>query len=361
MLLPTDLLKFGYVIATIAGFSTPEASSMQPRTPVAQKSILYGIAEHPDTAHPDRIAQLAHKLTPHIIATKTARPYEHVVPKTNTITYLENEEQLTLKDLKHPFYATTIPPLNHATISLANAVGMPSPPLETTKNNVKRAMALLKEHAPKTQLMFSVHGNTPDEFRTMAGVAKELNVPYVCANLSCPNIVNGGQALYTYPCTVAAIVSAMKSALGDTPLVIKMGLFRPHEKRLMEQVIITADRCGAYAIYGINTIKATIINRDGTPTFGPDQKSGGLSGTQIRSLALAWAQEARAIITKNKLSLRLFVCGGISTPEDFELFKPYADGIFAATAVTCNPKFEFPHRSPQVLFSELATGMKSKL
>ena len=336
----SDYLPLICSIATTLGLY---ASDIPQEIQEQKNRPKYGIGEHIYTATPDCTTLLARQFKPDIIATKT---YINTTKEPNyckTLAYLNHKKQLKYDDLtKQVFVATEYLPVNTKHINIANAVGMPSPDMETIERNIIQTMQLLQEHQPTTKLMVSIYGTSLKGFATMATLTKKLTVPYVCANLSCPNIENNSCYLYKDPIRVAAILKTIVPILTTIPVVVKIGLFAPEELFLMEQVCQTIAQNGAYAIYGINAPQARVVNEDGSPTFGTDREYAGLSGTQIRSLTLDWAKKVRAIIDAYKLPLKLFVGGGITRQEDFALFescKP--DALFSVTGIMFNT-IKFP-------------------
>jgi dihydroorotate dehydrogenase len=311
---------------------------------LSKKNPLVGIAACPLTASAYMTALSACTYKPDFIETKTYRDVPHSYAHMHAIRYLENTKQLSWKDLEKPLYKlNSAIPDTYDYINMANAIGMPSPDLATTRAIISRTLVLLKKYTPDTKLIFSVHGSSIGGFGRMARLAQELQAPYVSANLSCPNLGNKSGILYKDPATVARIVTVMKRELGTIPLIIKVGAFKPEERSLMEEVISTVASHGAYAIYGINSIPARVLNKDGTPTFGPDREICGVTGTQIRSLAKEFVQDAHEIIRRKNLNLLIIASGGVTKDEDFDaLAKAGAKIILCATSIMGNPRFQFP-------------------
>jgi dihydroorotate dehydrogenase len=309
-----------------------------------KKNPLVGIAACPLTASAYMTALSACTYKPDFIETKTYRDVAHSYAHAHAIRYLENTKQLSWKDLEKPLYTlNSAIPDTYDRINMANAVGMPSPDLATTRATILRTMTLLKKYTPHTNLIFSVHGSSIGGFGRMARLANELQVPYVSANLSCPNLGNKSGLMYKDPAIVARIVTVMKRELGTIPLIIKVGAFKPSERLLMEEIITKVAANGAYAIYGINSIPARVLNKDGSPTFGPDREICGVTGTQIRTLAKEFVQDAHEIIKRKNLNLRIFACGGVTNSEDFDFYGEIgADAVLCATSIMANPDFHFP-------------------
>jgi dihydroorotate dehydrogenase len=310
---------------------------------------LYGVAASILTGTSEKTACLAEQLCPDIVETKTFRNTERDAHSVN-VAYIDGQnlpsgDVLRIWDrLEQPFIASSIPPDDMTYFALANAVGMPSPDTDRTKEIVARTLALFQEHAPRTKLMFSIHGSSPKAWVDMACMGKKLGVPYVCANFSCPNITNGN-LLYKDPESVGPLVAAMKKVLGTVPLVIKVGVYKPKERLIQEKVIDAIASNGGDVIYGINAVTASVINQDGTPTFGIDHRQCGLSGPFIRSLGLEWVRTTRNYIEEHKLKLKIFACGGACTEADFRNYiAAGADAVFVASAIIANAAFRFPQK-----------------
>jgi len=231
-------------------------------------------------------------------------------------------------------------------IALANSIGLPSASLEENKERIRKIQTSLSDYFKKPpKLILSVYGDYYDDFKSLARVGHELNVPYVCANLSCPNI-ESTLPIYKDPSIVRAILTTMKKKLPSTQLIAKIGAFRTDELPLMETILCTIAQAGAQGVYGINSVPIIFLNQKGEPFFGENRRQCGLSGAPIRNLALVFTQQAREIIDKHNLDLKLFACGGVTDHTHVaEFAQKGADVVMSATGATYNSEFSFKPKS----------------
>lgn len=90
-------------------------------------------------------------------------------------------------------------------------------------------------------------------------MVKEAGAKIVEANLSCPN--EGTSNLVCHDCDLSRAISwAIKSEIGDTPLLLKTAYF-PYDGQLREFVLNIGDI--ADGVSSINTIPAEIIDEKG--------------------------------------------------------------------------------------------------
>ena len=132
------------------------------------------------------------------------------------------------------------------------------------------------------------------------------------------------------------MVDNFAATMGDTPLILKVGVFPDAD--LMRQVFLSAARAGVRAISGINTIRKNVVDRDGRPSLGPDRPASGVCGAAIRNAALRFIRDARNIVRSEALDLRLIGVGGVTMPEHADLFLDAgADFVQSATGMMWNP------------------------
>ena len=95
-----------------------------------------------------------------------------------------------------------------------------------------------------------------DDFVNTAQLAVRAGANVIEANFSCPNVVTGEGKIYSNPDQVFDIASKMVRALGDVPLLIKVGVF--DEPAQMKNVIKAAARAKVKGIAGINTLSMKV-------------------------------------------------------------------------------------------------------
>lgn len=206
-------------------------------------------------------------------------------------------------------------------LSITNSFGMPSMPPEYLQTDIAHARAALQ---PGQILIVSVVGTAgyaktvTDDFVKTARMAKEAGAHAIEANFSCPNITAQEGSLYHDPETCYEVASVLVKALGQTPLIIKIGTYRSAQD--LRQVLHALARAGARAVCGINSVSMSVMNAIGQPALGPMRKASGVCGDMIRSHALEFIRQAHNIIDGEKLGMQLMGCGGVTKPLHFDEF-----------------------------------------
>jgi dihydroorotate dehydrogenase (NAD+) catalytic subunit len=184
--------------------------------------------------------------------------------------------------------------------SLINAIGIPS------KGIAHFVEEMLPYYAAyDAPLVVSISAPTAEGF---ASLAAELSLPGVAAieaNISCPNIEEGGKAFAMRPEPTEKATRELRAAT-SLPLWVKL---TPNTGE-MPEVARAAEAAGADAITVANTILSMAIDLE---TFKPSLGNimGGLSGPAIKPIILRHVfQCAKAV------RIPIIACGGISTADD---------------------------------------------
>lgn len=255
-----------------------------------------------------RWIKLASELGYDVLTYKTIRCHEHQSHPLPNIAFVETNGQLDPGALP-PFLNRKNGFETLENLAITNSFGNPSRSPEYLKKDIPKALESIK----KGQLLIvSIYG-TPEEFIQTAKFAKECGAPVVEANFSCPNISKSEGSLFTNPDAVFSISNKLVQTLGDTPLVIKVGVF-PNKIQL-RAVLIAAARSGVRAVSGINTISMKV-----NPPLDQNRETCGICGSPIRLAALDFIRTAKAIIDEEKLDLELIATGGATTPEHLQEF-----------------------------------------
>ena len=181
---------------------------------------------------------------------------------------------------------------------LLNSIGLENPGVD----------AFIEEELPRmrqlgTHLIANVWGETPQEYRKLAGRLSRSDVDAVELNLSCPN-VPGGKIRGSFPEEVARIVGLCRRVC-EKPLWVKL----PPEGDVLGSAR-AAERAGADAITASNTFRALAIDVGrGRPVFAG--RIGGLSGPAIKPIALRVVYEL-----SREVDVPVIGCGGIVSWED---------------------------------------------
>lgn len=276
---------------------------------------------------------LAAELGFDVIVYKTIRTQKYPCHPLPNITFVE--ANISAQNLDTPLIVA-----DHETTGITNSFGMPSQDPDFLRTDIARAKAALK---PGQLLIVSAVGTprpgedfTADFVRAVT-MAKEFGGEIVEANFSCPNVCTGEGSLYTNPETVAKLSRALVEALGSTPLILKIGLFR--DQGVMRDVFRAAAAAGVRGISGLNSVAMKVQTESGEPALSPDRPTSGVCGSPIRELALQFVRDARQIITEEKLDLALIGVGGVTEPQHFnDLLAAGADVVMSATGMMWNPQ-----------------------
>jgi len=270
----------------------------------------------------------------------------HPVPNMIYVTVPPDLKTLTSQTIE----SIEIPPESMGDLAVTNSFGMPSKDREFLKLDIPRANSLLKEG----QVMIVSVVGTPSEskssvnpgdhytnfvkdFVEVASFAKDCGAKIIEANFSCPNVVSGEGSIFQNADTTRDIASAIVQALGDTPLILKVGTYEDEE--LMKRVFRLAAEVKVSAICGINSVSMKVVSpKTKESALGANRLTSGVCGGPIRPIAVDFMKRARRIINNEQLNLALLGCGGITEPQHFDEFLDAgAQVVMSATGMMWDP------------------------
>lgn len=276
-----------------------------------------------------------------VLCYNTIRSQEHEGHAYPNMIYVECDEQLFPGQLPHHLTVNKTKPTELAKIAVTNSFGMPSRDREYLAADIPKAKERLH---PGQAMIVSIVGTAAsdnvdiffDDFIAVAKQAKEYGATIIEANFCCSNVATAEGELYTQPASVGKLTASLVKAIGDIPLIIKLGAFDDPQE--MEKTIIAAAEGGARAICGINTINMKVVKPAGLPALGANRVYSGICGYPIHQAALQFTREARRIIDHNRLQLALMSTGGAVLPEHLQAFlNEGADIAMAATGMVWDP------------------------
>lgn len=275
-----------------------------------------------------------------LLAYKTIRSYEHPSHPLPNIVPVKTAGQLIPENLPdHVNPCENFERFTDDTIGITNSFGNPSKSQEFLQADIARANKTLRDGQA---MIVSIFGTSHDgidiidDFAQTARFAKECGAKLIEANYSCPNVSANEGTLFASPELVYKFSSRIIEAIGDTPLIIKVGLLP--DPQLMREAIVAAARAGVQAICGLNTISMKVLDAKGNPALGPQRTTCGICGNPIRDAALSFTRQTREIIDQEKLDMKLMATGGVTLPEHFELFLDAgADIVMTATGMMWDP------------------------
>ncbi|OCG70657.1 dihydroorotate oxidase [Gilliamella sp. Occ3-1] len=173
-----------------------------------------------------------------------------------------------------------------------------------------------------------------NDYALAAKLVRETNAPILEANLSCPN--EGASKLLCFDIDkVERIVNAIKTAVPDRPLILKLAYF-PDDERIVS--LLTRVGSIIDGLSAINTLSAKPVDAKGNPALGENRKEGGVCGDAIRWAGLDMVSRLAKYRKEMDLKFVIVGVGGVSSSEHYRQFIDNgADAIMSATGAMWNP------------------------
>lgn len=277
-----------------------------------------------------------------VVCYKTQRSVPFKVNDFPNVVYLDVDGDLTLEKASKPLIGHTDSNKPLEKLTITNSFGNPSRGPEFWLEDMKQAV----QAQGKGQLLIASavgtiqDGFSPsdyyDDFAKTAGLAASTGVSVIEVNLSCPNVANEGVICYTYD-AVIEICRKAKAAIGDLPLVAKLGYYTQGQQELLEEIARdTADYVSAFSV--INTIQAAVVDEEGSQLLpGEGRLRAGVCGHSIKWAGLDMVRRLNEIRQKNKLNFEIIGIGGVAKPSDFNEYRQAgADVVQSVTAAMWN-------------------------
>ena len=179
-----------------------------------------------------------------------------------------------------------------------NAMGLPNPGIELFREEMAEAV-------PHGNIVGSIYGAGPEDFRSLAISMEEYGACAVELNLSCPHAKGYGMEVGTDPEMVKRIVIAVKSSV-DIPVWAKL----TPNTHILPTIGMAVQDAGGDAVVAINTLKAMVIS----PEFARpvlSNKFGGLSGPAVKPVGVRAVYDLSTV-----LDIPIIGVGGIMDWRD---------------------------------------------
>ena len=171
---------------------------------------------------------------------------------------------------------------------------------------------------------------TADDYALCAGWAVESGAQVIEANLSCPNVCSAEGSLYCDVLSSVRVVERIRAAIGDVPLLLKLGVF-PSDERMSE--FLRSVNGIANGVTLVNCVTREVLRGDGVPVFGEQYRRAGVLGRGIHQATVSVVGRVRELICRHGLSLELAAVGGVSRVSDAEaLFGAGADAVLCGSS-----------------------------
>ena len=236
-----------------------------------------------------------------------------------------------------------IPESEPTTSSWAVSFGMPSKDPAHWRADIEATRRCLPN---KSVLSVSVVGTMrhgwsidelADDYALCAKWAVESGADSVEANFSCPNVTSFDGQLYQNAGDAATIAERVRSAIGATPFLIKIGYFRDVTENVEPaEELLRAVSAHADGIATTNSIATTVAGLNGRLLF--DGQPRGICGDAIRGESIRQTASLHRIIHDNELPLRIVGVGGISKSDHVrDYLAAGAHSVQLATSVMLDP------------------------
>ncbi len=302
----------------------------------------FGIAAGslPGSRHTGAAFQLGYD----VVVYKTQRAHAFPCNLFPNIVPLQIEGDLTLDEMQKPQVTAAHYPDDVTKLTITNSFGVPSPDPSIWTADLPKAIA----GAGHGQLLImSVVGTIQegygpeeyyDDFAAAAKLAKDAGAEVIEVNLSCPNVASEGVICYSEE-AVYEICKRTRGALGDTPLVIKIGYYTEEQQGTLEKIIA---RISPYiqAISAINTLAAIIVDENGEQALpGKGRAKSGVCGAGVHWAGLDMVERLDKIRKENGYDYKIIGVGGVMSADDFHAYrKAGADVVQAVTGPMWHPE-----------------------
>jgi dihydroorotate dehydrogenase len=223
----------------------------------------------------------------------------------------------------------------------AGSIGMPSTPPELWRRDIRACRARLR---PGQVLTVSVVGTAADgttqtafadDYATLAGEVLEAGAQIVELNLSCPNVGKRESEVYLDTASAVRIARAARTAIGSTPLLVKIGQI---EHRSDMEMLLRALAGIVDGVVMINAPSRPFVNAAGKPAFGASRTHAGLMGGEVFDIAMACVHNAVEIARRDGLDIKIVAVGGVCSPGRARAFiDAGACAALAASACAWDP------------------------
>ncbi len=296
----------------------------------------FGVAACPISCN-SRYVSLLSQLGYDLISYKSVRSQEWRGNPAPHWRYADLPQLLEQSAALQPVLVSTQPFPNQE-VSMVNSFGIHSLKPEYWQADVVVTLSKLQ---PGQLLILSLMA-TPqpnqkltDDAQKLGRLALQTGVEVFELNLACPNTDKGAGLIYEDIKLATQMCQAMKQALGDKKLLVKVGYYKDQlmMRSFMEQNVGIID-----GIASINTGSGPIAQQDGKDVF-PGRPTAGISGAAVRNIAMKQAQNLTQY--KKELKLKDFAVigiGGVTKPEHIDQYLDLGvDAVQSSVGIWDNP------------------------
>jgi dihydroorotate dehydrogenase len=223
--------------------------------------------------------------------------------------------------------------------SWAVSFGMPSSEPETWRRDIERT----REQLPAGKILsVSVVGTMQqdwtmaqlaDDYAKCAAWAVESGADCIETNFSCPNVSTCDGQLYQDCDQSRRVVQTVRDAIGDVPLILKIGHVRTSEDA---RSLLHAISGHANALAMTNSIATTVGRNDNDLLFQGQKR--GICGEATREASIEQVHLFADAVVDTGINIKLIGVGGISKAAHVRRFiEAGAHACHLATAVMTDP------------------------
>jgi dihydroorotate dehydrogenase (NAD+) catalytic subunit len=233
-------------------------------------------------------------------------------------------KSITLK----PRLGNRTPRIVETDAGMLNAIGLANIGLDKF---IEEKLPILEQLS--CAVFVNVAGETIEEYVAVAErLSGEKAVAGFELNISCPNVSKGGISFGTEPAQVTEITAAIKKAVGEKVLMVKL-------TPAVTDISVTARaavEAGADALSLVNTFTAMVVDIEtGKPVLA--NRTGGLSGPAIKPIAVYLVNKVYNEVAKGS-KVPIMGVGGIRNASDaIEFMIAGASAVAVGTASFVEP------------------------
>lgn len=289
-----------------------------------------------------RHTDAAFRLGYDVVCYKTQRSVTFPVNLFPNVLPLGIDGDLTLEKMKNEVVVLDSYPEDISKLSITNSFAVPSRDPDFWVEDLKKALLGV---GTGQLLIMSVVGTIQngfgtndyyDDFANVARLAANTGVKAVEVNLSCPNVASEGVICYSSD-AVYEICKRSKEAIGNVPLVVKIGYYSAEQQSLLEEILRRVNPFVS-AVSAINTLKATIVDKAGNQALpGKGRQTSGVCGASIKWAGLDMVKRLDVLRKDENLDYEIIGVGGVMVPDDYFAYRNAgADCVQSVTGAMWN-------------------------
>lgn len=172
-----------------------------------------------------------------------------------------------------------------------------------------------------------------DDYAACAAMAVASGADVIEANFSCPNVCSADGQLYQHPQQAAIVSSRIRQAIGNVPLLVKIGLV---ETSVQAKELLHAIAEHVQGLCMTNAISAKVQDEKGGMLFHSEAR--GICGKAIHYASVKQVDMFQRVIQQDGLAMEIAAVGGVFEAQDVRRFlNAGARNVGMATSAMCDP------------------------